>query len=876
VEAVNLLDSLLDAIVRLDGDALVMHVGEKPYVVTTSEATNEFRGPLAWGQVELSSRVLTPEAVNGMLGQILPLDQRAALNEYGATEFEVASATDSSERFTIVAARGGDDIWLEVRRHPKERAAVAVAVAPAASAVPSAPAVEPERTLPADVAESATSQEAIADAPVTTDSSTEEENVEVLEKEDFAQEIGHAVEAPGDDALVPVLAEHHALLAEQEVPEESETDAVGEAWGDDVMTEGDLGEMLRASAEALLLDEPEPAGDARPALHADVEEMLLDEAAADGQVVVAGGDVPPAPVLTPAEEALKAARAAFQAAQARELAGIDADREPVLSNDIEVEAEVPFAASIVSEPVAAEPVSAELVSAEPAIAHPVDVAPVGQEPAAAAPMAAAEATDVPVLDADRTPNETFDDNHPVDTAPAEAVAPEFAAATAEETTQPSEPVFTAAVPEEPAMPDDSRHDQFTETTPLLHEEPAASAVEELAAATADHHDAEAAPARHAVVLPLTRQSRGDADARGGSAGTLQRLLRLAAVRGAGTLYVVAQAAPMVRIDGEFSALDGEPALSTAFVEKLLAELAPPARDGAAAPAEWIAELPEIGRVRCVTFRDHRGPGAIFRIVPPRAIAAEQLGLPAEVQALSTEADGLVLVAGGRGSGRSTLLTSLVDLVNRTRSDYVITLESQIEFVHENRRAFISQREVAGDADALAAALRAAMREEPDVLVIEDLRTPELMALAIDAAESGRLVFGSMPAPSAVDAVERILDMFPAERRERAQAMLAASLRAVVSQVLLRRLKGGRVPAREVLLNTPAVASLIEEGRIAQLPAALENGRRYGMMPLAESLAALVRDGIVHPSHAQRKAPDKDQLVSVLRRDGLDSAVERLA
>jgi twitching motility protein PilT len=152
-----------------------------------------------------------------------------------------------------------------------------------------------------------------------------------------------------------------------------------------------------------------------------------------------------------------------------------------------------------------------------------------------------------------------------------------------------------------------------------------------------------------------------------------------------------------------------------------------------------------------------------------------------------------------------------------------------------------------------------------------------MALAIDAAESGRLVFGSVPAPSSVVAVERILEMFPAERREKAQAVLATALRGVVSQVLLRRLKGGRVPAREVLINTPAVAALIHEGKTSQLTAALENGRRYGMMPLAESLAALVRDGIVHPSHAQRKAPDKDQLVSVLRRDGVDtSAVERLA
>jgi twitching motility protein PilT len=314
------------------------------------------------------------------------------------------------------------------------------------------------------------------------------------------------------------------------------------------------------------------------------------------------------------------------------------------------------------------------------------------------------------------------------------------------------------------------------------------------------------------------------------------------------------------------------------VERLTAELAPPGRDASApAGSEWMIDVPEIGRVRCMAFRDHRGPGLIFRMVPQRAISADQLALPAEVQALCSEADGLVLVAGGRGSGRSTLLTSFVDLINRTRSDHIITAESQIEFLHENKRSFVSQREVRGDADALAAAVRAAAREDPDVLIIEDLRTPELVNLALEAAQAGRLVFASMPAASAVSAVERIIEMFPPERREKAQALLAGTLRGVVSQVLLRKLRGGRVAAREVLLNTPAVASLILEGKTFQLPAAVENGRRHGMMPLAESLATLVREGTVHPSHAYRKAPNREQFLAILRRDGVDTSIaERLA
>jgi len=302
----------------------------------------------------------------------------------------------------------------------------------------------------------------------------------------------------------------------------------------------------------------------------------------------------------------------------------------------------------------------------------------------------------------------------------------------------------------------------------------------------------------------------------------------------------------------------------------------PAGKGATPPsAEWLIDVPEIGRVRCLTFRDHRGPGIILRMVPARAIAADQLGLSAEVQALCSEADGLVLVTGGRDSGRSTLLTSFVDLVNRTRSDYIVTVESQIDFVHESRRSFISQREVRGE-EAMLGSVRSASREEPDVLVIEDVRSHEVAAMALEAAESGRLVFASVPGLSASSAIERLIELFPAERREKVQASLAASLRGVVSQVLLRKLRGGRVAAREVLLNTPAVASLIMEGKTFQLPAAIENGRRAGMISFTDSLSALVREGVVHPSHAYRKAPSRDQLVAALHRDGVDSSIaERL-
>jgi twitching motility protein PilT len=276
----------------------------------------------------------------------------------------------------------------------------------------------------------------------------------------------------------------------------------------------------------------------------------------------------------------------------------------------------------------------------------------------------------------------------------------------------------------------------------------------------------------------------------------------------------------------------------------------------------------------VSFRDHRGPGGVFRMIPPRALSADQLGLSREIQALCGEPEGLVLVVGPRSSGKSTLMAAFVDLINRTRSDHVITLERQIGFVHENRRSFISQREVAVDAGAAAA--RAALREDPDVLVIEDLRTGPLMNVALEAAASGRLVVGGFSAHTAAAAIDRIIDLYPPEYREQVQMALAESLRGVIVQVLLRKQGGGRVPAREVLLNTPGVSSLIADGKTSQLAMAIEGGRRYGMVPINDALVALVQSGTVDPREAYRQSTDRPGFLAALKRSGVDTSfVERL-
>jgi twitching motility protein PilT len=361
---------------------------------------------------------------------------------------------------------------------------------------------------------------------------------------------------------------------------------------------------------------------------------------------------------------------------------------------------------------------------------------------------------------------------------------------------------------------------------------------------------------------------------------IDRLLRAAAARGASTLYLTSQARPSIRVNGEITPMDGEPVLSESEVEALMLEIVPESHRDALrgeSGTEWVCDVPDVGRLRCVTFRDHRGAGGIFRMIPARAISAEQLGLSPDIQALCDETNGLVLVAGPRSSGKSTLIAAFVDLINRTRSDHVVTLEHQITFVHENRGSLVSQREVRGANSEWLSAARAALRENPDVLVIEDLRSPEIVTLAIEAADSGRLVIGAITAHTASAAVEALLHHTPADRRPSIQVALADVLRGVVAQVLLRKTGGGRIAARELLLNTPGVASLIAEGKTTQLPGAIESGRRHGMVALNEALVAFVQSGVIDSREAYRQAADQQGFLALLQRQGIDTSfVERLA
>jgi twitching motility protein PilT len=391
-------------------------------------------------------------------------------------------------------------------------------------------------------------------------------------------------------------------------------------------------------------------------------------------------------------------------------------------------------------------------------------------------------------------------------------------------------------------------------------------------------EAQAAPSRQAVVLSMARTQIGH-DAREPvvdlkAAGGLVRLLRIVAARGGSALYITSTAQPSMRVDGEMRALDGEEPLSAADAEALLLGVMPKSHQtsGSAERTEWIADVPDLGRVRCVGFRDRRGAGGIFRILTARPASVERLGLSRQVQALVLEPEGLVVVAGPRSSGKSTLIATFVDLINRTRRDHVITIESDIQVVHESHGSIISQREVRGDPQDVLAAVRNALRENPDVLVIDELRDDATTHLALEAAGSGRLVIASLPAHTTPDAVDRFIDHFSPERQQQARVALAENLRGIIAQSLLRKPGGGRLAAREVLLNTPAVASLIADGRTAQLPKAIEEGRKIGMISLNESLAALVKNSSVDVREAYRCAGDRQGLLALLKLHGVDTTL----
>jgi twitching motility protein PilT len=355
--------------------------------------------------------------------------------------------------------------------------------------------------------------------------------------------------------------------------------------------------------------------------------------------------------------------------------------------------------------------------------------------------------------------------------------------------------------------------------------------------------------------------------------TIDDLLRLAASLGASRLYLSSNTPPSVRIGGVVQPLVSAPALAPSEVQTLLVSLALASQGssrGTLALTQWSFELQDVASVRCLTFNDTRGPGAVFRIVPIDRVAEEPAGLSLDIQTLAVEREGLLIVAGPRESQKHALIGALVELVNRTRQAYVITVQRELSAPNRGEGSFVSQREARGLDDMLNVA-RTALQEDPDVLVLEEVRSAPLMSLAFDAAASGQLIIAGFTAASASAAVQRIVDLFPPEQSRQVQLSLAHHLRGVVGQVRLPKIEGGHVSARELLLNTPAVSSVLATGKAEHLAAAIAAGRPQGMIPLCDVLVDLVQNGVVAGADAYRQAPDPVGFVEELKRLGIDTS-----
>src|SRR5687768_559198 len=360
-----------------------------------------------------------------------------------------------------------------------------------------------------------------------------------------------------------------------------------------------------------------------------------------------------------------------------------------------------------------------------------------------------------------------------------------------------------------------------------------------------------------------------------SGSPIDRLFFAMSQLGASDLHLCVGSPAMVRKDGRIQALDPNmPALTEEYLKRLIEPIMPPANLQEFAEkhdTDFAYEIPNLARFRANVFADRKGRGAVFRVIPSEILTAEKLGLSPHILNLCKLNKGLVLVTGPTGSGKSTTLCAMIDYINRTRDEHIITIEDPIEFVHANNKCLINQREVRTHTVSFKAALRAALREDPDIVLVGELRDLETVAIAIETAETGHLVFGTLHTSSAPSTVDRIIDQFPADRQQQIRVMLSESLKGVISQMLCRKIGGGRVPVLEVLIGTPPVANLIREAKVFQLPSIMQTGKRYGMCLMNESFLDLVKRKVVEPQEAYAKAVDKTNLLGMYRKNNIDTS-----
>ncbi len=353
---------------------------------------------------------------------------------------------------------------------------------------------------------------------------------------------------------------------------------------------------------------------------------------------------------------------------------------------------------------------------------------------------------------------------------------------------------------------------------------------------------------------------------------MDALFNKMAETGASDLHISVSVPPMVRRDGKMALLDPDEAAFTPETARELLSSIMPAKNleefARRNDTDFAYEIPGLARFRANIFMDRKGIGGVFRIIPSDIMTAEDLNLSKHILDLCQLSKGLVVVTGPTGSGKSTTLCAMVDYINRDREDHIITIEDPIEFTHENQKCLVNQREVHNHTSSFKDALRAALREDPDILLVGEMRDLETISIAIETAETGHLVFGTLHTTTAASTVDRIIDQFPADRQQQIRVMLSESLRGVIAQTLLPKIGGGRIAALEVLIVNPAISNLIREGKTFQIPSAMQTGKNKGMVMLNDSLIELCKKGIVEPKDAYIKAVDKPGFEALLERNGL--------
>ena len=340
---------------------------------------------------------------------------------------------------------------------------------------------------------------------------------------------------------------------------------------------------------------------------------------------------------------------------------------------------------------------------------------------------------------------------------------------------------------------------------------------------------------------------------------ITELLAFSAKQNASDLHLSAGLPPMIRVDGDVRRINLPP-MSHKEVHALIYDIM---NDKQRKDYEefWETdfsfEVPGVARFRVNAFNHNRGSGAVFRTIPSKVLTMEDLGMGQVFKDISDTARGICLVTGPTGSGKSTTLAAMINYINETKYEHILTIEDPIEFVHESKKCLVNQREVHRDTLGFSEALRSALREDPDIILVGELRDLETIRLALEAAETGHMVFGTLHTQSAAKTIDRIVDVFPGQEKSMVRSMLSESLMAVISQTLLKKTGGGRVAAHEIMIGTPAIRNLIREDKVAQMYSSIQTGAQYGMQTLDQSLQNLVQRGTITREIAREKAKQPD-------------------